>query len=112
MKGIDIVSRILPDSLGERPRQPNSSDKKEVDSACLDPGLSLQVCRDIASYLRVSPLPVGKPRIKKLSGYTPPLYRLRSGDFRAYYRIKEGEVVVPAVRQKKDSDKFFRRIRK
>jgi mRNA-degrading endonuclease RelE of RelBE toxin-antitoxin system len=76
----------------------------------LEPGLALELCRDIASYLEASPLPLGKPRIKKLAGFSPPLYRLRSGDFRVYYRIRESEVVILAVRNRKDSEKYLRRV--
>jgi mRNA-degrading endonuclease RelE of RelBE toxin-antitoxin system len=76
----------------------------------LEPAPALQLCRDIASYLEASPLPIGKSRIKKLAGFSPPLFRLRSGDFRAYYRIREGEVVVLAIRNRKDSEKFLKRI--
>jgi len=82
----------------------------ERDLRRLEPALALQLCRDLASYLEARPLPIGKPRIKKLSGFSPPLYRLRSGDFRAYYRVSEGEVVVLAIRNKKDSEKLLRRI--
>ena len=82
----------------------------ERDLRKLEPSLALQLCRDMASYLESGPLPIGKPRIKKLAGFSPPLYRLRSGDFRAYYRIREREVVVLAIRNKKDSEKFLRRI--
>jgi len=82
----------------------------EHDLRKLEPAPALELCRDMASYLEAGPLPIGKPRIKKLSGFSPPLYRLRSGDFRAYYRIREGEVVVLAIRNKKDSEKFLRRI--
>jgi mRNA-degrading endonuclease RelE of RelBE toxin-antitoxin system len=76
----------------------------------LEPSLALQLCRDITAYLEDSPLPIGKSRIKKLSGFSPPLYRLKSGDFRVYYRIREGQVVILAVRNRKDSDKFLNRI--
>ncbi len=48
---------------------------------------ALQLVKDIKTYLEASPFPFGKSRIKKISGYNPPLYRLRSGDFRAYYGI-------------------------
>lgn len=82
----------------------------ERDLRKLEPAPALELCRDMASYLEAGPLPIGKPRIKKLAGFSPPLYRLRSGDFRAYYRIREGEVVVLAIRNKKDSEKFLRRI--
>lgn len=82
----------------------------ERDLRKLEPALALDLCRDMASYLEAVPLPIGKPRIKKLAGFSPPLYRLRCGDFRAYYRIREGEVVVLAIRHRKDSDKFLKRI--
>jgi len=82
----------------------------ERDLRKLEPALALELCRDIASYLDAGPLPIGKPRIKKLAGFTPPLYRLRSGDFRAYYRIREGEVVVLAIRNRKGSEKLLKRI--
>ncbi|HCS46789.1 MAG TPA: hypothetical protein DIW61_00455 [Candidatus Aminicenantes bacterium] len=82
----------------------------ERDLRKLEPVLALELCRDMVCYLEAGPLPIGKLRIKKLAGFSPPLYRLRSGDFRAYYRIREGEVVVLAIRNKKDSEKFLRRI--
>jgi len=82
----------------------------ERDLRKLELSLALQLCRDMASYLEASPLPIGKSRIKKLAGFSPPLYRLRSGDFRAYYRIYEGEVVILAIRHKKDTEKFLKRI--
>jgi mRNA-degrading endonuclease RelE of RelBE toxin-antitoxin system len=82
----------------------------ERDLRKLQPALALQVCRDIASYLESGPLPIGKPRIKKLAGFSPPLYRLRSGDYRAYYRIKEGDVVILAIRNRKDSEKLLKKI--
>ncbi len=72
---------------------------------------ALQVARDIKSYLETSPLPFGKTRIKKLTGFDPPLYRLRSGDFRAYYRIVSHEVVILAVTHKKDSEKVLKKLR-
>ena len=65
---------------------------------------------DIRSSLETRPIPIGKSRIKKLSGYDPPLYRLRNGDFRAYYRIVGNEVVVLAVPRRKDSAKRLKRI--
>jgi mRNA-degrading endonuclease RelE of RelBE toxin-antitoxin system len=70
---------------------------------------AIQLAKDIEAYLETSPLPLGKPRIKKLTGFEPPLYRLRSGDFRAYYRIISGKVVILAITNKKDSDKFLNR---
>lgn len=72
------------------------SAQKEIES--LETDDALQLAKDIKSYLETSPLPFGKTRIKKLTGFKPPLYRLRSGEFRAYYRIVSDEVVVLAIK--------------
>jgi mRNA-degrading endonuclease RelE of RelBE toxin-antitoxin system len=82
----------------------------ERDLKAMEPALALMLCQDIASYLESNLFPIGKPRTRKLSGYSPPLYHLRSGDFRVYYRIREGDVVVLAIRNRKDSEKSLRRI--
>lgn len=71
---------------------------------------AIPLVKDIRAYLETRPIPIGKPRIKKLSGFEPALYRLRSGEFRAYYRIRGDEVIVIAVTRRKDSDKRLRRI--
>ncbi|MBI5676742.1 MAG: type II toxin-antitoxin system RelE/ParE family toxin [Nitrospirae bacterium] len=72
---------------------------------------ALQLAKDIKSYLETSPLPFGKSRIKKMSGYNPPLYRLRSGDFRAYYKILSDDVIILAVTHKKDAEKLLKKLR-
>lgn|GEM_PF-175205 len=81
---------------------------RDVES--LDDEASIPLVKDILAYLETRPLPIGKPRIKKLSGFEPALYRMRSSDFRAYYRIRGGEIVVLAVTRRKDSDKRLKRI--
>lgn len=81
---------------------------RDVDG--LDAEQAISLVKDIRTYLEARPIPVGKPRIKKLSGYEPALYRLRCGDFRAYYRISRDQVVVLAVTRRKDSDKRLKRI--
>lgn len=77
----------------------------------LPPDKALQVANDTKAYLEDTPLPFGKTRIKKLSGFDPPLYRLRSGDFRAYYRILGRDVVLLAVTQRKDSKRILKQLR-
>jgi mRNA-degrading endonuclease RelE of RelBE toxin-antitoxin system len=77
----------------------------------LDPDDAIQVVTDAKIYLSDSPLPIGKSRLKRLSGFTPPLYRLRSGDFRAYYRICGREVVILRVTDRKDAEKLLKRLR-
>lgn len=74
-------------------------------------GAALQVTRDVLNYLEAYPLPLGKTRIRKLTGFNPPLYRLRNGDFRAYYRISKDDVVVLAITNRKDSEKLLKTLR-
>lgn len=76
----------------------------------LDTAAAIPLVKDIQVYLEARPVPFGKSRIKKLAGFEPPLFRLRSGDFRAYYRICGVEVVILAVTRRKDSDKRLKRI--
>ncbi|MDP3259482.1 MAG: type II toxin-antitoxin system RelE/ParE family toxin [Thermodesulfovibrionales bacterium] len=77
----------------------------------LEIGIALQLAKDVRNYLEISPFPFGKTRIKRLTGFEPPLYRLRSGDFRVYYRIYQKEVAILAITHKKDSEKFLKRKR-
>ena len=76
----------------------------------LDLAAAIPLVKDIQAYLETRPIPIGKSRIKKLSGFDPPLHRRRSGDFRTYYRICGDEVVILAVTRRKDSDKRLKRI--
>jgi mRNA-degrading endonuclease RelE of RelBE toxin-antitoxin system len=82
----------------------------EKDIELLETDTAIQIVKDIKSYLEISPLPFGKKRIKKLTTFHPPLYRLRSGDFRAYYRIVSSNVIILAMTHKKDSEKILKKI--
>jgi mRNA-degrading endonuclease RelE of RelBE toxin-antitoxin system len=77
----------------------------------LDSQDAVQIIRDAEAHLSDSPLPVGKTRLKRLTGFSPPLYRLRSGDFRAYYRIRGTEVVILRIADRKDAEKLLKRLR-
>ena len=83
----------------------------QKDITALETDEAIQLTRDIASYLEISPFPFGKTRIKKLTGYKPSLYRLRSGDFRAYYRLLPGTVVILAVTKRKDSARLLKTLK-
>ncbi|OPY65869.1 MAG: hypothetical protein A4E63_02850 [Syntrophorhabdus sp. PtaU1.Bin050] len=76
----------------------NPSAQKEMES--LETGDAVRLVKEVGSYLGISPLPFGETRVKKLRGFDPPLYRLRSGDFRAYYHIIAGKVIVLAITRK------------
>jgi len=80
------------------------------DTEGLEAAEAIPLIKEIQAYLETRPIPIGKPRIKKLAGFDPPLYRLRIGDFRAYFRISGDEVVILGVTRRKDSDKRLKRI--
>jgi mRNA-degrading endonuclease RelE of RelBE toxin-antitoxin system len=83
----------------------------QKDVELLETDTAIQIVKDIKSYLEISPLPFGKKRIKKLTTFHPPLYRLRSGDFRAYYRIVSSNVIILAMTHKKDSEKILKKYK-
>ncbi len=56
--------------------------------------------------------PVGSPpRIKQLKGFSFPLYRLRSGEYRVRYRVDGALVTVMRVINRKDLERTLRRLR-
>ena len=83
----------------------------QKDIEALETDEAIQLTRTISSHLEINPFPLGKTRIKKMTGYDPALYRLRSGDFRAYYRIVPGTVVILAVTNRKDSAKLLKTLK-
>jgi mRNA-degrading endonuclease RelE of RelBE toxin-antitoxin system len=83
----------------------------ERDLENLAPDLALQLVKDIKKYLQNRPFRFSKSRLKKLTAFSPPLFRLRSGDYRAYFRITKEIVVILAITYKKDSEKIFKLFR-
>ena len=60
--------------------------------------------------LQSSPFPQGT-RIKRLKGYRPPLYRLRSGEYRVLYRVRGNSITVLRVIDRKILERVIRRLR-
>lgn len=58
--------------------------------------------------LESNPFPHASSR-KRLRGFHPPLYRLRSGNFRILYRIQEKTVILLRVLDRKMLDRILRR---
>lgn len=81
----------------------------ERDVEGFSPDVQRTVVLEIHKWLTKDPFREVKTRIKRLSGFVPPVYRLRIGDYRAYYRIVTDRVVVLAVLHKKDSQRWLRR---
>ena len=67
-----------------------------------------QIQRDLKT-LQTSPLPSGT-QIKRLKGFRPPIYRLRSGDFRVLFRIREDKVTVLRVIDRKLLERVIKRL--
>lgn len=83
----------------------------QKDIEALETDEAIQLTRTISPYLEINPFPLGKTRTKKMTCYHPALYRLRSGDFRAYYRILPGTVVILAVTNRKDSARLLKTLK-
>ena len=83
----------------------------ERDLRALPANIQRAVLAEINLRLRSEPYREIKTRIKRLTGILPPLYRLRIGDYRAYYRILEDRAVVLAILHKKDSERWLKRAR-
>ncbi|MFZ3072361.1 MAG: type II toxin-antitoxin system RelE/ParE family toxin [Thermodesulfobacteriota bacterium] len=69
-----------------------------------------QIISDIKK-LYDNPLPTGI-NIKKLKGFNPPLYRLRSGNYRVLYRIEGPVVTIMRIIDRKELERTIKRIRK
>ncbi len=67
----------------------------------------IQITRDLKT-LESNPFPHATS-IKRLRGFRPPLYRLRSGNFRILYRIQERTVIILRVIDRKMLDRILRR---
>ncbi len=69
------------------------------------------VLREVRRWLTTHPFQERKTRLKRLTGFVLPLYRLRIGDYRAYYRIAADRVVLLAILHKKESDRWLKNFR-
>jgi mRNA interferase RelE/StbE len=67
-----------------------------------------QIQRDLKT-LQTSPLPSGT-QIKRLRGFRPPIYRLRSGDYRVLYHIREDRVTVLRMIDRKLLERVIKRL--
>jgi len=70
--------------------------------------LKEQIHRDLED-LQTNPLPPGT-QIKRLKGFRPPVYRLRSGDFRVLYHIRGQAVTVLRVVDRKLLERVIKRL--
>ena len=63
----------------------------------------------IEVFLRHAPTKVSKSRIKRLRGLARPQFRLRLGDVRVYYDVRESTVEVLAIVPKSEAAEWLKR---
>jgi len=66
-----------------------------------------QVRDALEVHLRHEPTKVSKSRIKRLRGLSRPQYRLRVGEIRVFYDVKETTVEILAILQKADAQNWL-----
>ena len=65
----------------------------------------------IASIKKLSSNPFAQsPNIKKLKGFKPPIYRIRSGDFRILYRVHDKTIIIMRVIDRKDLERVVKKL--
>jgi len=65
----------------------------------------------IPSIKKLSTAPFSPgPKIKKLKGFKPPIFRMRSGDFRVIYRVHDRTIVILRVIDRKDLERIIKRL--
>jgi mRNA-degrading endonuclease RelE of RelBE toxin-antitoxin system len=65
----------------------------------------------IASIKKLASDPFSpSPNIKKLKGFKPPIYRIRSGDFRALYRVHDKTIIILRVMDRKGLERIIKRL--
>ena len=96
-------------SKGDKPFTIEFAREAEREIKSLPAADARMIVQEIQNRLSSEPFKGSKTRIKRLVGFTPPLYRLRVGDYRAYYRLVAQQVVVLTVLHKKDSERWLKR---
>ena len=67
------------------------------------------VQKGIETFLRHAPMTVSKSRIKRLRGLAQPQSRLRVGEVRVYYDVRESTVEILAVVPKSEAAGWLKR---
>ena len=64
----------------------------------------------IETHLRHEPQRTSKSRIKRLRGISRPQFRLRIGEFRVFYDVKENNVEVLAIISKSKAAQWLEQV--
>jgi mRNA interferase RelE/StbE len=93
--------------LAKREIQLTSSAVDDLD--CI-PEIAKKKMIDSIQKLSTDPFPSG-PNIKKLKGFKPPIYRIRSGDFRVLYRMYDKAIIILRVIDRKELERIIKRLK-
>jgi len=80
-----------------------------VDDLDSNPEISKKKIIPSIQKLSTAPFSPG-PKIKKLKGFKPPIYRMRSGDFRVLYRVQDKTITILRVIDRKDLERIITRL--
>jgi mRNA-degrading endonuclease RelE of RelBE toxin-antitoxin system len=69
--------------------------------------LRAEVRASIETHLRHEPTRVSKSRIKRLRGLAKPQFRLRIGEIRVFYDVREQTVEVLAIVEKEQAQRWL-----
>jgi mRNA-degrading endonuclease RelE of RelBE toxin-antitoxin system len=72
---------------------------------------AVEILDALETHLRYEPERVSRSRIKRLRGDQRSTYRLRVGEYRVFYDVAEGQVIVNAVLHKRDTATFYQEER-
>jgi mRNA-degrading endonuclease RelE of RelBE toxin-antitoxin system len=86
------------------------SAEAEDDFRHLKANLRATVRGALERFLRYQPTKTSKSRIKRLRDLVHPQYRLRVGDLRVFYDVRETTVDVLAIIAKADADAWLARV--
>jgi mRNA-degrading endonuclease RelE of RelBE toxin-antitoxin system len=75
------------------------SDEARVDLRAIDRGTALRVLKALDRFMKTD-----SGDVKRLEGFDPPLFRLRSGDWRIIFRrLGDGDIEVVRVRNRREA---------
>ncbi len=83
------------------------SQQADTDLAKIKKFYATQIVSRIETVLLHRAEDVSRSSVKKLRGFES-LYRLRVGDYRAFYRVRSNEVTVLRILSKDEEEEFYR----
>ena len=82
------------------------------DLRSLKANIRAEVRDGLERHLRHQPADTSRARVKRLAGEGSPEFRLRIGDVRVFYDIRDGGVWVIAIIPKAEADDWLRKVGK